>query len=218
MIRRYKNLLRSLINHAGLDPLWFEVGSTDTAPGEFAVALRRTPLKFTFFEVPSSHHHFRIRYTLYSPTFQTQQFGADSNEATLSADEAMRRFKFWLEEHVKLYREESTLPDLWEQVEALSMTDVPSIISQHNTSNFSNDEKIQIRISLRNFQQAVINNFVPSQKQIEDIQQKLKYLSDSLERLPRFDWFGTAISTILAIGIALSLDTEKGKLLYNLFK
>jgi hypothetical protein len=53
---------------------------------------------------------------------------------------------------------------------------------------------------------------------VEIIEKRLLYLSDAVDRLNKTDWYGIAISTLIGISINLSLDTEKGRLLFKLFK
>ena len=50
------------------------------------------------------------------------------------------------------------------------------------------------------------------------ISQKLDYLTEAIDRLNKFDWRAVAFSTIMTISATLSLDTEKGSLLIELFK
>ena len=64
----------------------------------------------------------------------------------------------------------------------------------------------------------MVKEFNPSREQLRLIQMQLDYLSEAVGRLNRIDWRGLAVSTVITIAIQLSLDTEKGKLLFQLFQ
>jgi hypothetical protein len=85
-------------------------------------------------------------------------------------------------------------------------------------SAFSENDKIQLRLSINELHLLIIKNFSPSVDEMKIINARLEYLSNSLDRLNRIDWRGLALSTIISISVTLSLDTEKGKLLLGLFK
>ena len=77
---------------------------------------------------------------------------------------------------------------------------------------------VSLRLAIKKFESLIPETLQASHEELKVIREYSKYLSEALERLNRFDWRGLAIATILAISIALSLDTEKGKILFNLFK
>ncbi len=64
----------------------------------------------------------------------------------------------------------------------------------------------------------VVKTFTPGEEELQVINERLDYLTRAVDRLNRFDWRGVAISTVLSIGTALTLDTEKGRILWGLFQ
>ncbi len=50
------------------------------------------------------------------------------------------------------------------------------------------------------------------------VNNQLDYLIEAMNRLNKFDWKSIAISSIMSISVALTLDTNKGQLLFDLFK
>ena len=50
------------------------------------------------------------------------------------------------------------------------------------------------------------------------VNNRLDYLIEAMNRLNKFDWKSIAISSIMSISVALTLDTNKGQLLFDLFK
>jgi len=127
-------------------------------------------------------------------------------------------FEDWLENHVKLYIYELSEPDMWERVESQKPLIKGVEISQEDTTLFSEDEKIRIRMSLDKFRTLLIKNFEPQNYEIQAINDHLEYLLNAVDRLNKFDWRGLALMIVIQISLALSLDTEKGRLLYNLFE
>ena len=73
-------------------------------------------------------------------------------------------------------------------------------------------------MSINEFKVLIINGFHPDVKELNIIENRLEYLSESLNRLNKIDWKGLAISTVISISIALSLDTTSGHKLFELFK
>jgi hypothetical protein len=61
-------------------------------------------------------------------------------------------------------------------------------------------------------------NMETSEEEQELVNNRLEYLIEAMNRLNKFDWKSVAISTIMSISIALSLDTSKGQMLFDLFK
>jgi hypothetical protein len=52
---------------------------------------------------------------------------------------------------------------------------------------------------------------------LEFINERLEYLSQAVDRLNKFDWKAQALSTLISIAVNLSVDTEGGKKLFQLF-
>lgn len=115
------------------------------------------------------------------------------------------------------YLEEIDIPDLWEQLDGqVLFTSDP--LSRRSSESFTKPEKERIRTSLENFKKLVATEYNPSEEQLEIIEDRLSYLASGLDRLNKVDWQGITVSTLISISIALSLDTEKGKYLFQLFK
>lgn len=64
----------------------------------------------------------------------------------------------------------------------------------------------------------MVKNFEPEQAEMQIISDRLDYLSHAVDRLNRFDWQGIAVSTVLSIATTLTLDTDRGRVLWGLFQ
>jgi len=83
---------------------------------------------------------------------------------------------------------------------------------------FSFDEKAQITLALNELKLLIENKFDLNEKEMSIVNARLNYLSESKERLNKFDWKSILINTIINITVALSFDTQKGQELFLLFK
>ncbi len=93
-----------------------------------------------------------------------------------------------------------------------------NVINFEDKTLFSKDEKIQIKLAINELKFLIIQNFSPNNEEQIIIDNRLDYLIDSVERLNKFDWKSLVLSTIISISISLSLDSEKGRLLFELLR
>lgn len=127
----------------------------------------------------------------------------------------LEEFTRWLREDATAMVEEASAPDLW--------SDIGSAISNLGTfddrfTTFSDVEQSVVQRVLNDFREDVVRVFQPTPTQLDRIESELKYLGAAAGRLNKFDWKGVAINTLIAIGVALSLDVERGRELMNLFQ
>lgn len=195
------------------------------------VNLKGTPFTFIVEQDPSSFDQFRYKYTEFKPNWPNSGWKGtrthDSNShwdlpryniPNSQIESVLDSFRTWLDQVVNRYLKERVLPDLWSQVGIYELIEINHFFLANDTSKFSKEERKQIRIALQEFKRLVSENFQTSKAQDRRISDQLEYLSEAVNRLNRFDWRGIAISTVIAIAIQLSLDTEKGKLLFQLLQ
>lgn len=70
---------------------------------------------------------------------------------------------------------------------------------------------------MKEFKRLVVENYNPTNDQLDFISERLDYLTDSVNRLNRYDWKGLALSILTSIAINLTVDTQGGKMLFELF-
>jgi hypothetical protein len=144
--------------------------------------------------------------------------GPFPEEASDYADTAqvVRGLQTWLARDVSRAIEEELLPDLWQQVRDSAMARIGQ--THRDDEPFSADERAQVKIAITNFYFLIEQTFAPAPEARAAVQEQLDYLKEAVDRLNRFDWKGTAINTLLGITVTLSLDTERGRQLYGLFR
>jgi len=217
MLKRDKNGFIKIITNNGLEPSSFkryEKDDVDGNPG-FIIQLENSPLFFLARTNKDDYHEHDSRFINFAPNFPKSEYYPSSNWDHI--DGVYEWFEYWLDKHVKTYLEEIDVIDLLEQLEGKALFNTDPLRSR-NTESFTKPEKERIGASIERFKKLIEVEYNPSQEQLEIIEDRLNYLTDSLERLNKVDWQGIAISTIISISIALSLDTEDGKHLFDLFK
>jgi hypothetical protein len=219
MLKRYKNGFFNLIKEAGLSPTDFHVEDAifEGLPA-FIISLGDTPLKFIVVSDSQIRYEddFDFAYTTFAPDFP--QIPTDLTGDRFSIQDIYEQFKAWLTEHVIEYIDDLITPDLWAQIQKDKTLVNGDKISGDELTEFSKEEKIQLKLSINEFKQAIVTNFSPSETEMRIIDDRLNYLGKALDRLNRFDWRAIALSSLISITIALSLDTQKGHLLFELFK
>jgi len=214
MLKQYRNNLLQIIQEQGLNPRLFQSEENELYEKKaFEITLKDSPMKFIVRNNPGNFHKFIWNYTYFEPEYHMVECTSFENKEVLYAT-----FSDWLQNHVKPYIYEITEPDMWTHVESETPLINGSEITEEGTSTFSDDEKIRIRMSINEFRLVIIKNFEPTKEELKIINARLEYLADSVDRLNKLDWRSIAFTTLIAISTALALDTEKGQLLFDLFK
>lgn len=217
MLQKDKNKLLGLIKGTGLDPKIFKaetVSFEHNAEG-FKIGLVGSEMEFfvkasfdSYSELKSKYSKMASEFPL-TPWFPRNGYG-DFEEVT-------EHLANWLNDHVGLWLEDKNEPDLWAEALGQSKLDDYEIPEQVEET-FSEEERLQVRVSLSNVRVLIQEEFKPSEAQMKVVDQRLEYLGAALDRLNKFDWRGVLLSTIIGIATNLSLDTTSGAALKDLFK
>ena len=211
MLNEYKNGLLDVLKHEGFDPEQFV--AEEQADVGFKLTFADTSLWFLATNPPETFHWFDCYWTTFSPEFVTDSVGGRVS------DEAMYRLLAeWLADHVRQYLASLLVPNLWEQIETQKQLLSFDAVEQE-TGSYSDDEKAALRSSIKTAKLLITERFSPSEDQAEIINELFVYLDQSLDRLKnKRDWKGVLLNTMISISIALSLNTEQGAALLELFK
>jgi hypothetical protein len=90
-------------------------------------------------------------------------------------------------------------------------------INYAESSNFTTEQKEQIRIGFEELKLLIQTNYGATSDQMVIINQRLQYLLDATERLDRTDWKGIFISTVIGLVQTLMLTPERSQELINMF-
>lgn len=217
MRKKYSNQLFHLVKNLGIEPNNLEM--EDITDGVFIVKVIKyigTPLSFFIREETGSFDLFDYKYNQFKPGFpQTLYYPYDKY---VSFNEVLDAFKFWINSHVMEYLFEENEPDLWNEFKLGNKSLNIEAIDFSNRDNFSADERKQIVMSINELRFLIHNEISPNEEEKLLIKERLEYLIESTNRLNKYDWKGLVITTLIGIATTLSLDTEKGILLFELFK
>jgi len=221
MLKRYKNVFFQMIEGAGLNVGDFTTkeGIAESGDPTFIIHYRPANLTFTAVNRWSDPHHFYGYYTIYAPrTWKKRATEVDYQDEGDEIDfsETKKALDTWLSDHVRTSIDEELLPDLWATVSATLVTTTSSPHSQ--TAHFTDEERRQLKLALATFRVRLVQTFKPNKAQLQVVSQQLDYLTAAVDRLNKFDWKGVALSTLIGISTALTLDTERGRQLYGLFQ
>lgn len=217
MLKKYRNGFLEIIDKNNLAPIQFDAIEEIIDDREcFIISLKDTPLKFIVRGSSLSHHKFEYSYVQFVPNYTQTEYMPKHTWEDIGSIYA--KFDEWLKDHITVYMDDLLTPDLWEQIKLQKPLMSTSEFIEHDTSHFSEEEKSQLRLSLSEFKLLIAENFKPTKEQMRIIDDRLNYVSDALDRLNKFDWKSILISTALSISVALSLDTARGKLLFDLLK
>lgn len=218
MLTEHQNAFLHRARTLGYDPGMFRVKThTVERVDFFCIALRQEQkLFFHAANSPDTFHRFFGSYSQFTPKFQEVKW---PQKEMLPLSGALRVFGSWLKENVRVAIANSETPDLWAQVEQvppflLTVAAVPRDVE----NRYSEEEIRHIKSALDTFRLLIQKEFSPTDEQLRLVDERLGYLSEALHRLNRFDWASVAVSTVVTIATALSLDTEKGRQLWGLLQ
>lgn len=214
ILKKHKNNLLAIIQESGLDPNLFTAKDGTIVKGDFfIISLRDSPILFAVQPCEGNFNRF-----LYC--FSNFRVGFPIGETLLSLniDNLDTELNKWLNDVVRPYLDNISTPDLWHVLGETHSRTKDELGTPGDFDSFSDEEKIKIRLSLDEFRLLIMKNFNPNQEELKIVDARLKYLSDAIDKHNKFDWKGIAISTVMAITIALSLDTQQGNQLFQLFK
>jgi len=214
ILKKHKNTLRAIIQEFGLDPTLFSAqdGTIDKEKW-FIIQLRNTLIRFAVRPYSTYFDWFEYRFSYY-----LQNFPLGSSSGAHNIQQLSDSFKAWLNDVVKPYLDEVIAPDLWQILENNRSEATREAETPDYSESFSEEEKIQLRLSINEFQLLIVKEFNPPKKELKAINNRLKHLSDAMDKHNKFDWKGIAISTVISIAVTLALNPEGTHQLIQLFK
>ena len=213
MLTKHKNALLTVIKKSAFDPKLFgsEIGTID-GKDFFIIRLLNSPLQFAV----RPRGEFKSFY--YHRSLFTPGFPLGIEQLSISPEDLVDTFEDWLDSTVKPYLDDVSTPDLWQILEDTWAETISEIDTTDYLEPFSEEEKTQLRLSINEFRLLIVNNFNPNKEELAAINDRLEYLSDSMDKHNKFDWKGIAIYTVITIIVTLALNPEQSQQLFQLFK
>lgn len=218
MRRKYKNELFQLLlsSKFGIDT--FEINENQSVESLMAdiILVKDTPFYFTIRNSDDDFESFDYQFVKYVPDFSLSDIYPP--QGFVNFESIINALNYWLNNTLAPYLEDQQEPDLWEEFKHGNNSLNLNEIDFDNRSSFSIEEKKQIELSLNELKLLIHTNLDTSKAEQDIINSRLDYLIEASERLNKFDWKSLALSSLISISIALSLDTQKGHLLFELFR
>ncbi|MCF7493615.1 hypothetical protein L3V35_00940 [Vibrio sp. L5-1] len=216
MLKKHKNGFLEIIEESGFHASQFKAveKEVDSNPG-FILQFVNSPLAFLTRTNSTDYFEHDFRYVLFAPSYPKSEYVPENGWCSIN--DVYEGLKQWLENHILVYLDEIDIPDLWSQIESQNLF-VEDPMVNRSEKGFDKAEKERIVLAIEHFKSLVKLEYKPTEEQLEVINDRLGYLVESVDRLNKVDWQGVAVSTIISISIALSLDTNRGSELFSLFK
>lgn len=216
MIKEYKNKIFETLRDSNLFFDYFDILKLEDEQLEtHIITYKNTPFRFTIRQDEYSFDFFDFCYTEFAPGFPDSDIYPENSYATFEV--VLQSVLLWIKS-INRYLDDQEEIDLWREFKKGNATLNIENIQFEDRVDFSKDEKIQVKMAINEFRNLISHNFELTSAENSIITERLKYLIEAVERSNKFDWKGIAVSTLMSISVALSLDTEKGTLLFELFK
>jgi hypothetical protein len=214
MLKKHKNQLFDLINQSGLDINRFNINEEDER--STVISFMNSPFRFIIRNSSNSFFSFEYQYILFSPNFQMSDI-YPLNEYT-NFDMVYSEFGYWINNVIKEFLEDQNEPDLWSEYLNGNKSLNFEKIDFGDKESFSLDEKLQIKMSINELKYLIQKHIETTEAEQQIIIDRLDYLVEASTRMNKFDWKSVVVNTLISITITLSLDTQKGQILFSLFK
>ncbi|MCK6074704.1 hypothetical protein [Paenibacillus silvae] len=219
MLRKDKNGFIEIIIRNNLEPSDFTVSEEDRdACPTFNIKHNKSPLEFWVRNSKDSYFDYDCNYIPFSPSFEP--VGYEPGEGWFNnIDDVYYIFEDWLVQHIKSFTEEQESQDMWKTftINGSGGFDWESI-NEESTESFNKVEKEQLLEQISQFRDAIIENYAPNERLLLQIDSKLNYLSESIDRLNKYDWKSLLISTLMGIITTMSLDKSSGHAVITIAK
>jgi hypothetical protein len=223
MRKKYKNQIFHFLKESDLDFDRFdikevyeitELDGTEKKSHITIITFSNTPFEFKIVESEVDYETVSIEWTVFNPAFSK----ITTPTASIKAKSLINYIEVWIKNEVKEYIDDEGEPDLWEEYKSGTKVLDLGTIDFKDKASFSTNELAQIKMSVNELQGLIIKQLTTSQEEQQIVKDRLDYLVDASKRLNKFDWMSVTINTLINISVALSLNTEKGHLLFELFK
>ncbi len=217
MRKKHKNEIFNFLNSITLGADNFEIEEhVEDDLQETNIIFNGTQLEFKIRTSNESYELFDYRFVKYTPTYDFTGFYPPSGWTDFET--VFESFKVWVNDHVNEFVEELQIPDLWREYKKGNTSLRFNEINFDNQEKLNYEEKVQIKMAINELKLVIHKNLETSEEEQRLVENRLDYLIGAMNRLNKFDWKSVTISTIMSISIALSLDTNKGQILFELFK
>lgn len=215
MKNKFKNQLFHLTRELGFAPSDFKLSNDDD--DNLIIRYLDSPLRFTIRQSDDEFDKFDCRFITYTPQyFESGYFPPaiyDDFQVILDT------FKNWINNEVKAFIEgQEDEDDLWDEYTRGDRSFEFANNSFDNQALFTVDEISQVAIAINELKFLINTNIAMTAEHQSIVNNRLDYLVENVGRLNKFEWKSLLLSTLIGIATTLTLDAEKGHLLFEFLK
>ena len=217
MLNSQKTRLFELVGAEGLDPAAFSV--SETAMKDHSVVtifrVRKSRVFFRAVAHPESWDHYACEWVTFSPAFTSDK---PRSTTFVSFSVVATSFRAWLRQHAAPFLAEESARDPWSQLGQEETFPGLSLSPPVDDDVFTPTEQIALAEALARFRNLALAEFKLEERQLRMLDERLAYLSAAIPRVTRFDWKNLALSSLVTVVTALSLNSDQGRQLLSLFR
>lgn len=201
------------INDFHFEEMCTPIPGNESEINSLAIRYLKAGLEFRFIHIPDSYKTFYYSEIKNTPLkkISTQTFFAWNENQVFSI------FINYLKQDLKEAINEIEEPDLIGNYIKNKNKLNPDNIDFKSQDNFEDAERKLIKNGIEEIKLLINEKFQLTESQNLIVNDRLNYLGEAVDRLNKTDWKGILTSTIFSIMIALSLDSQKGQMLWDLF-
>jgi hypothetical protein len=109
-------------------------------------------------------------------------------------------------------------PDLWEQLAAYQLSKSDQLDINQSNDPFMENQVEQITQGILRIRGYLKTEFNFNEQQLNEVSEKLDYLTEAARRQGRKDWFHTAIGVIFSLAVSLALSPEQAKNIWGILR
>ena len=214
MLTKYKNQLYDLIKDSDflINDFKFETSENkESGINTYTLFHIGNNMKFIIEESRVSYHKFRCWFTKFEKSFP--KLGPIPRQGYKDFDEVATNFNKWLHGSLLEYKTDNEEIDYWNSIQGISFKN----IDFNDNSPFNQEEKKELILGLNEAKELINQELNISPKNLQEINSRIQYLVEAVDRNNKTDWKTLTIGTIIGIVTNLGIDTDTGKEILNLF-
>ena len=218
MLKKYKNELYHLVSRGNFNLSDFSIKEAkENKSSQQQLKYKESKMILTIEESEDSFHNFRIWYTKFEKGYP--KVGPSPQKGHTNFASIKNIINSWLNNELKKFILEIEEVDFWSQLSNNKDSFKLEYINFNDSSQFTNDEKEQVKLSLKEAAILIQENILLSKGQFKILEERISYLISTLDRIDKkVDWKTLAIGSFISMILNMGVDTDTGKLIWEILK
>ena len=214
ILKKYKNKIYQVVKDSNIDlKIIKKEEATDDYRDYFSLSYDDS-MKFSVRNTLDSFFKFEFKYTKFEKNYPETEWLPKGYYAGIEL--VLEELNNWINTELKDYASEFEELDYWDKAEDnLEYLDY-EYIDFEDQKEFTLEEKEQVKVGLNEVQLTINSKLKLDEHQKQLVERRIKYLEEAIERNNKTDWKSIAISTFLGLIMNLGVDTNTGKLIWQI--